>query len=50
MDRPYNESEPHYYILNGPTFLIEFDNRGFGNGNHIHCIWREKEMNLVKMF
>ena len=39
---PYNESEPHYYILNGPTFLIEFDNRGFGNGNHIHCIWREK--------
>jgi hypothetical protein len=39
---PYNESEPHYYILNGPSFLIEFDNRGFGNGNHIHCIWREK--------
>ena len=39
---PYNENEPHYYILNGPTFLIEFDNRGFGNGNHIHCIWREK--------
>ena len=39
---PYKESEPHYYILNGPTFLIEFDNRGFGNGNHIHCIWREK--------
>lgn len=39
---PYDESQPHYYILNGPTFLIEFDNRGFGNGNHIHCIWREK--------
>ena len=39
---PYNENEPHYYILNGPTFLIEFDNRGFSNGNHIHCIWREK--------
>jgi len=39
---PYKENEPHYYILNGPTFLIEFDNRGFGNGNHIHCIWREK--------
>jgi hypothetical protein len=40
---PYEEIKPHYYILNGPTFLIEFDNRGFGgNGNHIHCIWREK--------
>jgi Protein of unknown function (DUF3500) len=39
---PYEESKPHYYILNGPTFLIEFDNRGFSNGNHIHCIWREK--------
>lgn len=39
---PYDENQPHYYVLNGPTFLIEFDNRGFGNGNHIHCIWREK--------
>ncbi len=35
---PYEETEPHYYMLNGPSFLIEFDNRG----NHIHCIWREK--------
>jgi len=35
---PYDESKPHYYILNGPTFLIEFDN----SGNHIHSIWREK--------
>lgn len=33
------ESKPHYYILNGPTFLIEFDNR---TGKHIHSIWREK--------
>lgn len=39
----YEEHKPHYYILNGPTFLIEFDNRGFNNdGNHIHAIWREK--------
>jgi hypothetical protein len=23
---PYEESKPHYYVLNGPGFLIEFDN------------------------
>ena len=34
----YKEADSHYYLLNGPTFLIEFDNRG----NHIHTIWREK--------
>jgi hypothetical protein len=39
-----NEFEPHYYILNGPTFLIEFDNNGGPrkSANHIHAIWREK--------
>ena len=32
------------FILNRPTFLIEFDNAGGlrRNGNHIHTIWREK--------
>jgi len=39
----YDESKPHYYVLNGPGFLIEFDNcGGNGKGNHIHAIWREK--------
>jgi hypothetical protein len=40
----YNEAVPHYYILNGPTFLIEFDNNGGPrkSANHIHAIWREK--------
>lgn len=35
----YEEKKPHYYVLNGPTFIIEFDN---ASGNHIHAIWREK--------
>jgi uncharacterized protein DUF3500 len=39
----YEESKLHYYVLNGPTFLIEFDNCGpVAHGNHIHAIWREK--------
>ncbi|MCY7358838.1 MAG: DUF3500 domain-containing protein [Rudanella sp.] len=34
---------PHYYIINDPDFLIEYDNVGFQNdGNHIHAILREK--------
>lgn len=40
----YVEKEPHYYVINGPTFLIEFDNNGGprNGANHIHAIWREK--------
>jgi hypothetical protein len=40
----YEEQKPHYFIINGPTFLIEFDNNGGprGRANHIHTIWREK--------
>ncbi len=37
------KNKPHYYIINGPDFLIEYDNVGFQNdGNHIHAILREK--------
>jgi hypothetical protein len=36
-------NKPHYYLINGPDFLIEYDNVGFQNdGNHIHAILREK--------
>ncbi|MEO7990110.1 MAG: DUF3500 domain-containing protein [Chryseolinea sp.] len=35
------KDKPHYYIVNGPDFLIEYDNSQ-GGGNHIHAILREK--------
>jgi hypothetical protein len=31
---------PHYYRLQGPTFLLEFDNSR-GGGTHIHSVWRD---------
>jgi hypothetical protein len=38
---------PHYYIIHGPDFLIEYDNVGFQNdGNHIHAILREKNQDF----
>ena len=30
----------HYYRVQGPTFLIEYDNTQ-NNANHIHAVWRE---------
>lgn len=32
--------EGHYYRLQGPTFLVEFDNTQ-NNANHIHTVWRD---------
>ncbi|MEX2467161.1 MAG: DUF3500 domain-containing protein, partial [Gemmatimonadota bacterium] len=32
----------HYYRVQGPTFLIEYDNTQNG-ANHIHSVWREFE-------
>ena len=31
---------PHYYRVQGPSFLIEYDNTQ-NNGNHIHSVWRD---------
>jgi hypothetical protein len=30
----------HYYRVQGPTFLIEFDNTQ-NEGNHVHSVWRD---------
>lgn len=32
--------KPQYYRLQGPTFLLEFDNSRNG-GTHIHSVWRD---------
>jgi len=37
---PVTPGEKHYYRVQGPTFVIEFDNTQ-NNGNHIHSVWRD---------
>ena len=34
--------EPHYYRIQGPTFLLEYDNTQ-NNANHAHAVWRNFE-------
>jgi hypothetical protein len=35
-----NPGKPHYYRIQGPDFLIEYDNVQNG-ANHIHTVWRD---------
>ena len=37
---PTERGERHYYRVQGPTFLIEYDNTQ-GDGNHVHSVWRD---------
>jgi hypothetical protein len=32
--------QPHYYRLQGPTFVVEYDNVQNG-ANHVHSLWRD---------
>ena len=32
----------HYYRIQGPTFLVEYDNTQ-NDGNHVHSVWRDFE-------
>ncbi len=32
--------QPHYYRVQGPTFLLEYDNTQ-NDANHIHAVWRD---------
>jgi hypothetical protein len=34
------KGKKHYYVVQGPTFLIEYDNTQ-NDGNHIHSVWRD---------
>lgn len=34
------KGQGHYYRIQGPTFLIEYDNTQ-NNANHIHTVWRD---------
>lgn len=35
-----NKNEPSYYRVQGPTFLVEYDDTQ-NNANHIHSVWRD---------
>jgi hypothetical protein len=35
-----DKGKKHYYMIQGPTFLVEYDNTQ-NNGNHIHSVWRD---------
>lgn len=37
---PLEAQHPHYYRLQGPTFLLEHDNSR-NRGTHIHSVWRD---------
>ena len=37
---PVARGQKHYYRIQGPTFLVEYDNTQ-NDGNHIHSIWRD---------
>jgi hypothetical protein len=39
---PVEKGAKHYYRVQGPTFLIEYDNTQ-NDGNHIHAVWRDFE-------
>jgi len=36
----FERGQGHYYRIQGPTFLIEYDNTQ-NNANHIHCVYRD---------
>jgi hypothetical protein len=37
---PVERGQKHYYRVQGPTFLIEYDNTQ-NDANHVHSIWRD---------
>lgn len=36
----FERRQPHYYRLQGPRFLVEYDNTQ-NDANHVHTVWRD---------
>lgn len=34
------KGDPHYYRVQGPTFLLEYANTQ-NDANHVHAVWRD---------
>ena len=39
---PVEKGHGHYYAIQGPTFVVEYDNTQ-NDANHIHSVWRQFE-------
>jgi len=37
--------DPHYYRVQGPTYLAEYDNTQ-NDANHIHAVWRDRQQDF----
>ncbi len=37
---PVEQGQGHYYAIQGPAFVVEYDNTQNG-ANHIHSVWRK---------
>jgi len=37
---PIQPGKPHYYRVQGPTFILEYDNVQ-NKANHVHAVWRD---------
>ena len=46
---PLEPQRPHYYRLQGPTFLMEHDNSR-NRGTHIHSVWRDFAEDFGQIF
>jgi hypothetical protein len=46
---PLEAQHPHYYRLQGPTFLLEHDNSR-NRGTHIHSVWRDFAEDFGQIF
>jgi len=42
----FEHGKPHYYRLQGPRFLVEYDNTQ-NDANHIHAVWRDPQRDFA---